>query len=152
VFQIDEALTAFLHSGIAAQVGSADAHGRPQVVIAWGPRLNDDQSLSVFVDTARAGKTLANLATNRNVALICADPISYRSVQFKGHWLSASAPNEVERAWVQRHRELFASALALVGDNPEAIRNMWMQDTTRIDFTVDEAYDQTPGPLAGRPL
>ena len=153
MYEFDPATKAFLEGGgLAAQVGSADANGRPQVAAAWGPRENGDGTLSVFLDTARAGRTLANLAMNRRIALIVADPISYRSIQFKGEWLTAAVPTEEERAWVQRHREVFASNLALVGDSPGAIRNMWMEETTRIDFTVHAAFDQTPGPQAGQPL
>src|SRR5262245_58356941 len=152
MFRLDEALKAFLHSGIAVQAGTADQNGRPHVTWAWGPRVNDDGTLSVFLDTARAGRTLANLAVNRKVAVICADPIGYRAIQFKGQWLSASAPSDAERGWVQRHRELFASNLALVGDSPAGIRNLWMENTTRIDFTLEAAFDQTPGPKAGQPL
>jgi hypothetical protein len=153
MYQFDPDTTAFLDgAGLAAQVGSADPAGRPQVAVAWGPRENGDGTISVFLDTARAGRTLANLAMNRNIALIVADPISYRSIQFKGEWLTTAVPTEDERAWVQRHREVFASNLALVGDSPGAIRNMWMDEITRIDFTVRAAFDQTPGPRAGQPL
>lgn len=153
MYEFDPATKGFLENGgLAAQVGSADPNGRPQIAAAWGPRENGDGTMTVFLDTARAARTLANLAMNRNIALIVADPISYRSVQFKGEWLSTAAPTEEEQAWVQRHREGFASNLALVGDSPGAIRNMWMDEITRIDFTVRAAFDQTPGPQAGQPL
>ncbi len=151
--ELDEVTAAFLQlSGLAAQVGSAGPDGRPQVAAAWGPRYNSDGTMTVYLDTARAGQTLANLAMNRNIALILADPISYKSVQIKGEWLSAAPPSEEERGAVQRHREAFASNLALVGDKPDAIRNLWMEDVTRIDFAVHAAFDQTPGPQAGQPL
>ena len=153
MYEFDPATKAFLESGgLAAQVGSADPDGRPQIAAAWGPRANGDGTISVFLDTARAGRTLANLAMNRNIALIVADAISYRSVQFKGEWLATAVPTDDEREWVQRHREVFASNLALVGDSPAAIRNLWMEETTRIDFAVRAAFDQTPGPQAGQPL
>lgn len=153
MFAFDQATIEFLQSpGLAAQVGSADSAGRPQMAPAWGPRTNADGTMSVFLDTARAGKTLANFALNRHLAVILADPISYRSIQVKGEWLGASRPSDSDIEAVQRHREAFASNLALVGDNPEAIRNLWMEDVTRIDFSVTAAFDQTPGPSAGAPL
>lgn len=153
MYELDELAAAFLQlPGLAAQVGSAGPDGRPQIAAAWGPRYNPGGTMTVFLDTARAGKTLANLAMNRNIALILADPISYKSVQLKGEWLSAAPPSDDERAWVQRHREAFASNLALIGDKPDAIRNIWMEDVTRIDFAIHAAFDQTPGPQAGQPL
>lgn len=142
----------YLGGGVAVQVGTASTAGKPQVANAWGPRLNPDGTMSVFLDTAAAGQTLANLATNGKIAVITADPISYRSLQFKGRWIAAAQPTDDERAWVQRHRELFTTATTLVGDNPESMRNRWLPDTTRIDFSIDAVFDQTPGPNAGLPL
>jgi hypothetical protein len=42
--------------------------------------------------------------------------------------------------------------VALIGDPPEIIRSLWLDDIVRLTFDVDAAYDQTPGPEAGKPL
>ncbi|MEO8540901.1 MAG: pyridoxamine 5'-phosphate oxidase family protein [bacterium] len=152
MYEFDDDMREFLSGAIALQIGTASNAGKPQVANAWGPRINPDGTLSVFLDTAASGTALTNLTLNGRIALITADPISYRSFQFKGRWLSASQPTPEERAWVQRHRELFTTAMALVGDNPESMRNRWLEETTRIDFTVEHAFDQTPGPNAGAEL
>ena len=99
-----------------------------------------------------AGPALANLALIPRIAVVFADPVSYLSVQLKGRWRSTSAVSEEDRAWVQRHRELYASATVLVGDSPDSMRNMWGAEVTRVDFDVEAAFDQTPGPNAGLPL
>ena len=152
MFAIDEELEAFLLGGVACQLATADLEGRPQAGYAWGPRVNGDGSLSVFLETRRAARRLANLAVNPKVAVIFADPITYRSVQLKGRWLSTSGATEDDQAWVKRHRDMFASNVVLIGEGPEAIRNMYMADIIRIDMRVEAAYDQTPGPDAGKPL
>jgi hypothetical protein len=152
MFELDEAMKDFLAGGVAVQVGTASNAGKPQAANAWGPRVNPNGTVTVFLDTDASGPTLANLAMNGRIAVIFADPITYRSIQFKGKWLTSAVPTEDERAWVRRHRDLFASTTVLVGDNPEAMRNRWLQDTTRIDFSVERAFDQTPGPNAGREL
>jgi predicted pyridoxine 5'-phosphate oxidase superfamily flavin-nucleotide-binding protein len=152
MFVIDAELKSFLEAGVAAQLGTASADGRPDAVNAWGPRVNPDGSVSIFIDTVRAPRPLANLASNPRVAVVFADPVSYRSVQLKGRWRSTSKPSPAEDAWVERHRELLASTLALVGDDPQAKRNTSFDDVTRIDFDVEHAFDQTPGPRAGREL
>lgn len=152
MFVIDSDLEAFLLGGVACQVATADLEGRPQAGFAWGPRVNADRTLTVFLETKRAARRLANLALNPKMAVIFADPITYRSVQLKGAWLSTSGATEEDHAWVKRHRELFASNVVLVGEGPEAIRNTYMSDIIRIDMRVDAAFDQTPGPEAGKPL
>jgi hypothetical protein len=152
MFQIDAALKEFLESRVAVQVASANRAGRPHSSSAWGPRVNTDGSVTLFFDSPRAGSHFANFAQNPRLAAVFGDPISYRSVQLKGRWISTSEPSEEERKWVNRHRQLFASAAVLVGDPPDSVRNMWMDEVTRIDFLVEAAFDQTPGPNAGMPL
>jgi len=152
MYQIDAALKEFLESGVAVQVGTASAEGKPHAVNGWGPRINAGGTVSVFIEAKRASRPLANLATNPKVAVIFGDPITYRSIQLKGRWRSTALPSEEDQQWVTRHRNLFHSTTALVGDNPNSIRNLWMDDVMRIDFEVEQAFDQTPGPEAGRPL
>jgi predicted pyridoxine 5'-phosphate oxidase superfamily flavin-nucleotide-binding protein len=152
MYRIDDSLKEFLESQVAAQAGTADTSGRPSIVNAWGPRVNPDGTVSVFFDTRRAGQPLANLATNPRIADVFGDQISYRSVQLKGRWLATAAATDAEYAWVQRHRELFASATVLVGDSPDSVRNTWGEEVTRVDFAPESAFDQTPGPNAGVPL
>jgi general stress protein 26 len=152
MYQIAPALKEFLESGVAIQVGTAGADGKPHAVTGWGARINEDGTVSIFIEAKRASRPLANLATNPKVAVIFGDPISYRSIQLKGQWRSTAPPSEEDQAWVVRHRDLFASSTALVGDNPNSIRNLWMDEVMRIDFDVQQAFDQTPGPEAGRPL
>lgn len=152
MFVIDSEMKAFLQGGVASQLGTASAEGRPNAVNAWGPRVNEDGSLTIFIDTVRAAGPLSNLATNPRAAVIFADPITYRSIQLKGRWRGASRPTPEEERWVARHRDSLSAALAVIGDDPESKRNTAWDDLTRIDLDVDHAFDQTPGPQAGRPL
>lgn len=152
MYVIDQELKEFLESGVALQVGTADLDGKPHGGSAWGPRVNEDGSMTIFLDTRRAGRPLANLAVNPRIAAVFAHPVLYRSVQLKGRWTATRAATAAETEWVERHRELFATNVILVGETPESVRNTWMTDVIRIDFVVDSAFDQTPGPNAGQPL
>lgn len=152
MFHIDAELKAFLESGVALQAGTASLDGKPHCGSAWGPRVNEDGTVSVFLDTRRAARPLANLAVNPRIAVIFAHPVSYRSVQIKGRWKATSAPTDDDEAWVKHHRELFATNVILVGESPESVRNTWMTDVIRVDFAPDAAFDQTPGPGAGLAL
>ena len=152
MYRIDGPLKDFLESGVAIQVGTASDAGKPHAVNAWGARVNADGSMSVFIEAKRASRPLANLAANPRIAVVFGDPITYRSVQLKGYWRSSARPSNTDLEWVGRHRDLFVSSTSLVGDNPNSIRNLWMDDVTRIDLEVEHAFDQTPGPEAGRTL
>lgn len=145
-------LREFVASGVAVVVATGDAEGRPHIAYAWGPLVEEDGTLSVFIDRDRAGVTLEDLRTTERVAVTMSYPVSYRSVQFKGVATGTGDATPEERDHVARHREAFSTATALVGDPPNVIRNLWLDDVIRLSVRVERAFDQTPGPEAGKPL
>lgn len=153
MYFINDELKEFIESGVAVAIGTADQSGRPGLTSGWGPRVGaDGTTLTVFLETERAAATLANLQETGQIAMVISSPVSYRSLQFKGRWLGKHEATSEDEAWVQRHREAFLTETALVGDPLDVIQNLWMQDVLRIDFSVERAFDQTPGPAAGAQL
>lgn len=152
-FKIDDRLKEFIESPVAVVVGTGDDSGRPHVTNGWGPRVLDDRcTVDLFLDIERAFFTLQDLQANGRIAMTIADPVSYRSAQFKGKFRHSRAVTDDDREWVQKHREAFAAAIAIIGDPNAVIGTLWMDPITHISFTVERAFDQTPGPEAGRPL
>ena len=153
MFKIDADLKEFVESGVACLVGSGDSAGRPHMAQAWGPRVHDDgATIDVFIDAPRAARTLANLQENPRIAMTLAHPVTYRSVQLKGVFRSTADPADGDLEWVRRHRDEFLVSTTLVGDPPDTIRNLWMDDVVRVSFVAERAFNQTPGPEAGKPL
>ncbi|MGH2608914.1 MAG: pyridoxamine 5'-phosphate oxidase family protein [Tepidiformaceae bacterium] len=154
VFRIDDDLKNLIESGVAVVIGTTDAARKPNVNYCWGPRvLNSRHSLHLFLECSRATPTRENLEQTGAVAITVADPITYRSVQLKGRHITTEPATDEDLAWVQRHREAFSSATALTGDSPGVRRNAWMEDALlRFEVEISAAFDQTPGPNAGRPL
>lgn len=153
MYEIGDELKSLMESGVAAIVGTGDAAGRPRLDYVWGPRVRPDRvTIDVFLDVERADQALANLRENPRIALTIAAPVSYRSVQLKGAYRETRAASEGDRAWVDQQRESFLTACTLVGDPPATIRNLWLDDVVKIAFTVEAAFDQTPGPGAGKQL
>jgi hypothetical protein len=143
----------FVHSGVAVLVSTGDAERRPQIMYGWGPRVRDDgRTVDVFIERERAGCILANAEATGRIAMTVAMPVDHRSYQFKGAFIGTGDATDADREWVQNHRDAFVVTTSLVGDPPEAIRGLWMEDVVRISFTVERAFNQTPGPLAGQPL
>jgi len=154
MFVIDDELQEFVESGVAVLVGAVDAEGKPHLAYAWGPRVHPGRSrISIYIDGPRAAPLLGGRESNPQFAATFTDPVSVRSIQLKGRVVEVAEPNESEQAWVNRHRDAMTASTALIGDSPQVIRNLWMQEATvRVDFTVERAFDQTPGPNAGQPL
>ena len=152
MFRIDDNLKQFIESGVATLVGTGDKAGRPQIAYGWAPRVKDPATVEVFVDAARADKTVANLRSTGKIAMTVAHPVSVRSVQIKGRFIEVSGPAPEDAPYVQQRREDFVTSTSLIGDPPETIRNLWMEDVLKLTFSVEQAFDQTPGPNAGQPL
>jgi hypothetical protein len=153
MYTIADDLKEFVESGVATIVGTGNEAGRPTVAFGWAPRVAGDRTtIEFFLDTARADTTLANLEANGKIAVTLAHPVSYRSVQFKGHFLEVHETTEADKPWVQQQRDAFVTTTSLIGDPPGIIQKMWMEDTLRVAFRVERAFDQTPGPEAGKPL
>ena len=153
MLSIDSDLKEFIESGVACLVGSGNADGRPHIAQAWGPRVHQGgAAVDVFIDAPRAARTLENLSENPRIAMTLAHPVSYRSVQLKGQYRDTGEPSDADLDWVRRHHDEFLVSTTLVGDPPDTIRNLWMDDVVRLSFDVERAFDQTPGPEAGKPL
>jgi len=152
-FHIDPEMKELIESGVAVLVATGDAERRPHVTYGWGPRVRDDgTTVDVFLDRERSAETLRNAKANAHIAMTVAHPVSYRSAQFKGCFIDAGDPTDEDEAWVRRHREAFVVSTSLVGDPPGVVSGFWMDDVVRVTFRVERAYNQTPGPDAGKPL
>ena len=152
---IDQELREFLHSGVACVVGTHDSQLFPEICRAWGPRVaGDGATIELFVDKEPGALTLANLRAVDLIAVTFVNPIDYRSVQLKGRALKLGGdePDGEERERIQRHREAFADNCLVHGIPREVVRNFWTFEVTRLSFAAREAFDQTPGPVAGRSL
>ena len=153
MYKIDAELKEFIESGVACLVGTGNAEGRPHVVYGWGPRVRaGGAEVDVFIDAPRSATALSDLRENPRIALTLAHPVSYRSVQLKGSFRSTQEPDDEDLARVQAHRDAFLVTTTLVGDPPNTITNLWMEEVVRVSFAVERAFDQTPGPEAGKPL
>jgi hypothetical protein len=154
-FVVDGDLKELLESGVAVSVATADGAGRPHVAMAWAPQVGGGgRQLAVYIEEPRAGQVLADLAETGRMAVTVGSPISYRSVQLKGRLLGWRPAGPGDQGWILAHREAFMTATMLVGDPLPAIRNLYMAEAPmlRFEIAVEQAFDQTPGPEAGRPL
>jgi hypothetical protein len=151
--RIDDELKEFLESGVGVYVGATGPECGPRVTRGWGPRVLDDRrTMEVFVDSPGGSDVAAAVQADGRVAVVTAAATTYRSIQLKGRCLEVGDPGLGDADWVQRHRDMYAAATALVGQPPPVTRNLWTRGVTRIRFVVEEAFDQTPGPRAGAKL
>jgi hypothetical protein len=147
-------LVEFVHSGVAVGIASRDEMMRPAFTRAWGPRVSADQrSLTVCVSAAEGSAMRANLEGNGAVALGFCPPTIAKAVQLKGVAVVLGDPDADGLERVQRHVRAFEAECARIGAPPEVAARMFDGSAlVMISVAIDEGFDQTPGPTAGRRL
>jgi hypothetical protein len=133
-------------------VGSVDGNGAPDATRGWGAAVLDTGRLRILVPAAARG-TLANLAHGGRLAVTATDVVTAKSIQVKGH---AGAPESPTADDVRRFEQYVAGFLTAVAESDgtpmELLERMRPHRCVALDVTVEECFDQTPGPAAGRAL
>jgi len=150
---IEGDLKELLESGVGTYVGAGTPAAGPRVTRGWGLRvLPGGRLVDVFLEDPGGNDVLAAAREDGRVAVVVAAPTTYRSIQLKGRLVDVAPPEPGDAEWVQRHRDLYAAATALIGLAPHVSRNLWTHPVMRLRFSVEEGFDQTPGPRAGERL
>ena len=147
-------LVDFIHSGVAVGVASRDESMRPAFTRAWGPHVSADlRSLTVCVSAAEGSPMRSNLEANGAVAIGFCPPTIAKAVQVKGVAVVLGDPGTEDLERVERHVAAFRAEAARIGAPPELAARMFDGSAlVLISVAIDEGFDQTPGPTAGRRL
>jgi hypothetical protein len=155
---IDDALKAFIESGVSVVVGTRDDGLIPEIVRAWGPHVNRDRrSIRMCVPEATSVRTRTNLVGSGPIAVAFSLPSNYETVQLKGRHLRTTKPSVEDLLRVDRHRESFADVNESIGVPRARVEAFWRRELVgspllvTIHFTVHAIFNQTPGPAAGAP-
>ena len=147
-------LVDFIHSGVAVGVASRDESMRPAFARAWGPQVSADlRSLTLCVSAVEASPMRSNLDANGAAALGFCPPTIAKAVQLKGVAVVLGAPDPDDLERVERHVRAFVAECARIGVAAEVAARMFDGSAlVLISVAIDEGFDQTPGPTAGRRL
>jgi hypothetical protein len=150
---IDEELRSHLESGVAVGVATRSADLKPNAVRGWGIRVSPDgRAVEVFLDRPAAGTSVTNLQDNGRISICTVDVSNLHSVQLKGRCVEVADPDPQDWPWIERHREAFTEEVGKIGYPRQVMRHLWSTQVIKVRFVVEEFYDQTPGPKAGRAL
>ncbi len=149
--RISPELADFLDGGLSMLVGTCDAEARPECTRAAGLRLDREADrLTLFLPTAGAERTLANLTANARIAVTFSRPHDHRTYQLKGRVRSVAATTTDDQAQQQRWLAAFVEQLAIVGVGRSLSRRWRIVPSVAVAVDVEELYEQTPGPSAGK--
>jgi hypothetical protein len=147
-------LVEFVHSGVAVGVASRDESMRPAFARAWAPQVSADlRSVTLCVSAAEGSPTRSNLEANGAAALGFCPPTIAKAVQLKGVAVVRGEPGADDMERVERHVRAFEGECARIGVAAEVAARMFDGSAlVLISVAIDEGFDQTPGPTAGRRL
>jgi hypothetical protein len=144
-----------LESGCSLVIGLVSADGRPHDGRGWALSMSDDRRHARLLVGASDIEALGHppgVVTGK-VAVNGADVLTLRSVQLKGPIVGAEPADEEDRARMVRHCDGFFDAVAFVDSIPRHLMERLVpNEVVACTFEIVEAYDQTPGPDAGKPL
>ena len=151
---LDPGVIEFIHGGVAVGVATRDDELRPEFARGWGPQVSaDGRSLTLCVVAAEGSRMRANLERNGSVAVGFSPPTIARAVQVKGVASRVVEPEAADLERVERHVRSFVAEAERIGAPPELSRRMFVgTGLVVVGFSIDEVFDQTPGPTAGRRL
>ena len=144
-----------VHSGVAATVATRDEDLRPTAARGWGPEVSaDGQSVTLLVNAPPGSQTRANLEGNGAIAVCFGLPTLARGVQVKGVVEAVREPTPAQLERAEGHLALFCAEALELGMPERLSSRIFTQhsDLVSVSFPIQEAYDQTPGPSAGRRL
>ena len=147
---------AMMIRGVSVNVASRDAALRPSLMRAVGSDVAPDGSrITVYLARSQSGQLLQDIASTGHLAVVFSEPATHRSVQLKASTATLRPAEEPDRAVLARYLASMEHEVARVGFPPPLTRAMlaWrLEDVVAVTFTPEEAFDQTPGPRAGKSL
>jgi hypothetical protein len=140
-----------LEPGLSVLVGTADSSGNPSCCRGIAIASTDNlQTVTVYLPVATSQDTIHNLATTKQIAIGVSHPRDNFSTQFKGISLEARLARDEESAYVRQRLEAFADLLERIGLPRRITRALAHWPAFAVTMRVEQTFDQTPGPNAGR--
>jgi hypothetical protein len=152
---LDPALVAWITGPVGIAVASRDADMVPDLAQGLGCRVTAEGRVVLVLAAAQAPGLLACLEAGAPLAVTFSVPSTNRTVQLKASSSRVGPARRADRDAVARYRVALERELASVGFPPPYTRALLAADDdglATITFTPREAFDQSPGPLAGRRL
>lgn len=145
-----------LESGCALISGYVRADGAPFAGRGWGLSFAADGRTGRLLvpprDLALLGRPDDDV-TGTWIAVTGAHVLTLESRQVKGRVLGVGPATEADLEHSRRYCDDYFAKVFIIDDVPRHLmERMVPNELVALTFTVEEAFDQTPGPRAGRTI
>jgi hypothetical protein len=149
-------LLAMMARGVSVIVSSCGPDLTPSLMRAVGSQVGPQgEQITVFLNRRQSAQLLHDVARSGRVAVVFSEPHSHRTVQLKSNGARLREVTPDDAPALQRYLQAMQGELGLIGFTPDFASAMLahrLEDLSAITFAPEQAFDQTPGPLAGQPL
>ena len=143
---------AFVESGSALLVGTVSADGQPHAGRGWGADVLEGGRVRVLLDAADT-VALDNIAATSVIAVTATSVRTLHSVQMKGTVAALQPGASADRARAEDYcNAFFTDIIETDGTEWSLLELLVPHDYVVCELSVENLFDQTPGPGAGAPL
>jgi hypothetical protein len=154
---LDAAQCAFLRGPVAINVASRSETLVPSIARAYGCRVSKDRrQVAVFLATRSAQAVLRDLRAGGPIAVVFCLPSTHKTIQLKaaGAAIAPAAPGD--RRIIRAYCDAFHSEILELGYKDPFTRSLASaavdEEGVTVSFEPSAAFEQTPGPEAGKQL
>lgn len=152
---LSDDVAAFIESGVSIVVAVVGPTGRAHTGRALAARVQPDATIRLIFAEEGTEAIAASARQRGPIAATFSAPMSHRTLQLKGFSSRLEQLDPEDEAASQRQCDAFAGVLEAVFHPPAFVQafldyrqsKLWV-----LSFPAHEAFEQTPGPGAGRPL
>jgi hypothetical protein len=148
---VETEVAALFGSPCSLIVGTVDGSTVPDATRGWAFELLPDGHHARLLLSTSAHTARANLDTTGRVAVTATDVPTNVSAQLKGRVTSVEPETDRDRSRRKEHTDgFFGVVQAVDGTAMELLERLRPRGCFAIVMTLEECFDQTPGPQAGR--
>jgi len=144
----------FLESGLSISLASRDAGLRPSLAKGLACRaLLAERELRLVVDGSHGAQLLHDIDDCGRVAVVLSEVGTHRTVQIKSADVRIEPLDPADEQAVADYRRRFGQALVALGHAQAVVDGVLASrpaDRRVVVVRPQEAFEQTPGPQAGR--
>lgn len=152
---LTDEIVAFIESGVSIVMGVAGPDGRARPGRALAARVRSDGTIRLIYPREGNAAITACAHSGQPIAVTFSAPLSHRTVQIKGFSSRSEQMQPEDESCARQQTDVFAATLAAVGEPPmfiQAFCDFRSSPLCVLSFPAQEAFEQTPGPGAGRAL
>ncbi len=148
---IPENLVEFIHGNTFMYIGARNEKLQTTCNRVLGAKVNPDgDSFTCFIPKPVADKLVSYLdACNKSAVTMVTLP-SHEAYQFKGTCASIREADDGELAYAQAYLDKMVTFASQFGIPEDFFSNFIVDPSIAVTIKVEEIYDSTPGPGAGK--